>query len=416
MMNRTQPPTSRPVRGDAVGLPTSTRLPHRRSGRFASLLAAAAAIAVVCPAVVSPAAADDWPTFRNGPLQQGVAAEALGASLELAWSKPTADGVTATAAIVDGQVYVGTLGGQVWCLDLATGDEVWTYETELPDDSFRPGFNAAATVAFGAVFLGDEEGVLHAIDRKTGQARWTYATDGEIDAAATPVTLDAGDSILVGSHDGRLYCLDAASGDVRWTYEVGDRISCSTAIDGDRTFLAGCDGELHVVNIQTGESVGQIPLGSPTLAAPSLRDGTLYVATQGGTVLAIDPQSPDPDATQKWLREFGGDIRSSTAVTDDIVLVGNRDKTLRALSRADGATRWEKRVRSRIDSSPVIAGELAFFGASDRTVYGVRLSDGEEVWSHKTSRGVVASPAIADGYLVIGVEGPKGALLGFRAK
>ena len=356
----------------------------------------------------------EWATFRGGPLQQGLAGTTLPEQPTLAWRKPAPDGVTATAAIVKGRVYVGTLGGRVWCLDLADGEELWTFENPLPENSYRPGFNAAPAVAFGLVVLGDEDGIVHAFDQTTGEEKWTHEADGEIDAAAMPVTLAAGESFLVGSHGGSLVCLDAADGQPRWTYTVGDRISCSTAIAAGRTFIAGCDGELHIVDIETGQRVGGLPLGSPTLASPSLRAGRLFVATQAGAVQAIDLSPDGPEAIVGWAREFGGDIRSSTAVTDAVVIVGSRDKRLRALSLADGSDVWTTPARSRIDSSPVVAGDRVYFGSNDRTLYAADLATGEIVWEYKVARGISASPALAEGHLVIGVEGPKGELLCFE--
>ena len=59
------------------------------------------------------------------------------------WKKTFKDGgFEATAAIVDGMVYVGSFDGNLYALRLATGEEKWKFHTEL-------GFKAAPAVARG---------------------------------------------------------------------------------------------------------------------------------------------------------------------------------------------------------------------------------------------------------------------------
>ncbi|MGH7199810.1 MAG: PQQ-binding-like beta-propeller repeat protein, partial [Planctomycetaceae bacterium] len=72
---------------------------------------------------------NDWPSFRGGDLQRGVAGSDLPDQLELLWKLPAADGVVATAAIVDDRVYVPCLNGHLLCLDRNTGREIWKYRS-----------------------------------------------------------------------------------------------------------------------------------------------------------------------------------------------------------------------------------------------------------------------------------------------
>src|SRR5947209_13935089 len=87
------------------------------------------ALTLILPAL----AAADWPLFRGDPLQTGVAAEPLPASLALRWQLPTGNGQTGridgAAAIVNGTVYVGSFDEFLYALDLATAS---------PSGSTRP--------------------------------------------------------------------------------------------------------------------------------------------------------------------------------------------------------------------------------------------------------------------------------------
>ncbi len=76
-----------------------------------------------------------WSSFRNGTLQQGVATSKLPAKLTLLWRVSSPDGIEATAAIVGDRVYIGTLKGDVLCLDKETGEEIWTVSVDRRSES-----------------------------------------------------------------------------------------------------------------------------------------------------------------------------------------------------------------------------------------------------------------------------------------
>ena len=105
---------------------------------------------------------------------------------------------------------------------------------------------------------GDEDGMMHAVDRRTGKAKWKFRTGAEI---AGSVAL-FGDKLVFGSHDSFLYCLKAADHSLVWKpFQTENFINCSTAIEADNTFIAGCDTKVRVINLVSGKQVSEVPLG-----------------------------------------------------------------------------------------------------------------------------------------------------------
>src|SRR6266849_2159514 len=74
--------------------------------------------------------AADWPVFRGNALQDGTSVEKLPAQLAELWQFKTGDGIEGAPAIADGVVYAGDLDGTLWCIDAASGKELWKYATE----------------------------------------------------------------------------------------------------------------------------------------------------------------------------------------------------------------------------------------------------------------------------------------------
>ncbi len=244
--------------------------------------------------------------------------------------------MVACAAIVGDQVYVPCLNGQLVSVDRKTGKQQWSYrsiESKNPND-FAPGFKAAPTVTNELVYIGDEDGMMHAIDRRTGKAKWKFRTGAEI---AGSVAL-YGDKLVFGSHDSFLYCLKASDHTPAWKpFQTENFINCSTAIEADNTFIAGCDTKVRVINLISGKQVSEVPLGEGAylIASPAVMGDVLYVGTHDGRVVAVDWRKQKVVWTytdENHLLEY----RSSAAVTDKYVILGGYDKELHCLDRQNG--------------------------------------------------------------------------------
>jgi outer membrane protein assembly factor BamB len=336
--------------------------------------------------------AEDWPLFRGDLLGTGESHDALPDELAVLWKfAPTGAVWDSTAVIVGERVYVGSLEGTFYCLNLATGEPIWKMKTEL-------GFSAPAGVRDGKVFVGDADGMFYCLNAENGDVLWKLETQAEINSAPGFYQ----DRVLFGSQDATLYCVPIASGDITkgWKFAASDQIRCTPTIVENRCFVAGCDSKLHVIDVDNGREVAAVEIGSPTGCAPAIRGDYVYFGTEGGTFQAINWRT----AQSHWSVDSpkGQPYRSSAALGKKAVIVGGRDKLLRALSFDKGEEAWSFPTRGKIDSSPVICGERVFFGSSDGRIYALRLDDGKEAWRYEMGGDVVASPAIASGRLVIG--------------
>lgn len=332
-----------------------------------------------------------WPMFRGDPQATGVSPDQLSDDPQLIWKVALPDAsFEATATIVDGMVYIGSLDGNLYALELATGKEKWRFPTEL-------GFYAAASVRDGHLYVGDADGAFYCIDVANGQQKWSVQARAEIDGAAN----FHGDHVLFGSQDATLYCLDAATGREVWKHTIDDQIRCSPTIIDDRAFVAGCDGHLHVIDLTNGESVSKVAIDSQTGCTPAASGDFVYFGTEGGVFFCIDWRQGEivwkyHDASRSLP------FRSSAALTDEIVVVGGRDKQVHAFDPKNGAVRWKFPAKARIDSSPVIVAGRAYVGGADGRLYGLDLQSGEAAWEYEAGGGFIASPAVAEGRLVIG--------------
>ena len=177
-------------------------------------------------------------------------------------------------------------------------------------------------------------------------------------------------------------------------------VNGSAVVAGDRTFVAGCDSDLHILDLKTGKEIAAIPLDGQAAATAAIDGDHAYVGTMANELLSVDLAKRE--VAWKFESKKSQPFYSSAAVKDDLVVVGCRDKQIHAVHRKTGQLVWSFATKSRVDSSPVFAGDRIYVGSSDGSLYVLERTKGTLIQRIELGRGVVAGPAIAHGRLVIG--------------
>lgn len=354
------------------------------------------------------AAEPSWPFFRGDGQMSGISKEVLKPPLRKAWAFKAEDGFVATAVIAGGKVFIGSLDGKFYALNLESGKELWTYKTELS-------IEGSACVHGNAVVFGAGDGSVYALSADKGEFLWKHETDGEI-LAGTNIyesKMTGKTYVLVGSYDNNLYCLDIATGKVVWTYPTEGAVNGAPSVVGDQILFGGCDTFIHSISAETGKVTNgdekPIEVGAPITNSIIVRGDRAYVAHYNNRVVSFDLTK----RTQRW--EFGETdfaFWASPAVTDDAVYVAGRDKRVYRINPEDGSEVWSFKARGRVDSSPVISGKTLYVGSDDGFLYALDTESGDELWASDIGEDIRSSPAIAGGNLLIATG--EGSVLAFR--
>jgi len=351
-------------------------------------------LAVVLGVLVAGAVAGaaDWPLARGDAQMRGVGVATLPDQLAEVWAFKCGDAVETTPIVVGNVVYVACLDKHLYAIDLKTGAQVW--KRKLGSFKASPGFDG------GRVYVGDLEGKVYAVDAAKGDLVWTFETQGEIHAAPNFV----GGDILIGSHDATLYRLNR-DGKKVWEYKIDGPINAAAAVAGDRTFVAGCDSLLHVVEVATGKPLGTVDLGGQAAATAAVEGDTAYVGTMANQVLAVNWK------TLKRGWEFEAKRRqqpfySSAAVTTDLVVIGGRDKRVYALDRATGKEKWSFVTEGNVDASPVVVGSRVYVGCLSNTgeFYALDLATGKLAQAITLDSAVGGTVGVGPDCLLVGTD------------
>ncbi|MBC7353470.1 MAG: PQQ-binding-like beta-propeller repeat protein, partial [Thermogutta sp.] len=358
----------------------------------------------------------DWPVFRGTPTATGLVLGRFDQPPKQAWAFTAEnDSFTATPVVADNTVFLGGNEGNFYAVDLQTGQKRWAWKAPA-------GIVAPAGYWNGHVYVGDINGGFHCLRAQTGDPVWQKEVEGEIDGGPGFATLPSGKQVVVfGSQDTFLYCVDAQTGEIVWKGGGHDQIRCTPPIVEGRTFIAGCDGKLHVVEIQNGREIAAIDLEGPTGSTPAVVGSLAYVGTENGVFFGIDWKR----AKVVWRYDNeneGGAFRASAAVNERYVVVGSRDKAVHCFDRITGRHVWRFPTRRYVDASPVIVrathqadpdNDLVLAASLDGHVYAVRIRDGQSPWALTVGGAISASPVVVQNALLVATE--DGDLLCYRA-
>ncbi len=237
------------------------------------------------------------------------------------WTFETEYQVKSSVAVVNGKVYTGADDGNIYCLNAATGVKIWeTYaggvtKNQLGTGTYlniAPPVRSSPMVVGSRVYVGSLDGNLYCLNANTGTEIWKFETEGPI--LATPTIVDdkiyfpscTGGypmTLTTPSPNGDFYCLDANSGSVIWHREIpyvldrtffhGNHIHASPTVAEGMVFVSNGFYYNYALNASTGETIwtrtqrfnpnsGQDG-GVIQMNAPLYKYGRLYMNDYYGT-------------------------------------------------------------------------------------------------------------------------------------
>ncbi|MBN1189425.1 MAG: PQQ-binding-like beta-propeller repeat protein [Dehalococcoidales bacterium] len=259
----------------------------------------------------------------------------------LEWEFTVSGYAQGTPAIVDGKVYLTSwsyVGGHVYCLDLAAGNQVW--HTSWVPGSELPDWDTCGSpcVADGKVFLTTYNfqgfGELLALNAFDGSFAWEGTEEGRVRiierSDSTPACCN-GRLYLCGGCTGysdegeRTYCFDASNGNLIWQTAVDEEEgaldvgswTCSVAVADGKVFTGKLDREnncdyvgIYALDIDDGSVVWSCENGG---SSPAVCNEVIFTIDDG-KVWAFG----DPPSYPEWDVNQDGSINVL-----DMILVGN---------------------------------------------------------------------------------------------
>jgi outer membrane protein assembly factor BamB len=309
---------------------------------------------------------------------------------------PAKGSILSTPLVVGDRIYVGAAQddvfspyGTLYCLDRATGAELWHFEN---NKTMRQVYSTPCVVG-DRLYIGeglhqDAACKLYCLTADTGAKVWEFATESHTESS--PCVVDG--KVYFGAGDDGLYCVDANTGAKVWNF-AGYHIDTNPAVSGKRVFAAAGVGDLYkepailCLNAETGVKEWLMKTDLPAWGSPTVAGDCVYFGVGNGR---INERDPNP--------------------------VG----ALLCVRAADGSPVWQFNTGDSVLCKAEVDAVHAYFGSCDNNFLCVNRKTGRLCWQQSMGSPVVASAALlpcacGDGTRRVYALGSEGYLICFEA-
>lgn len=300
----------------------------------------------------------------------------LDSDFSVLWTFPTGDedpkidleAVYTTPVIVDATVYIAGYSGDVYALNLETGEPVWDFDAvdpivaglaagestvyvateggdlyalDVADGSVKERFAAgdgvwgAPLLAEGALYVSSVSGVLYALDAETLDPVWDRPYRTNHGLITDPVLADG--TVLVGGIDRTLHAVNAEDGGGVWSYKADNWFYGRPLVEDGTVYAPNLDSELYALDLQSGDVLWTFSAEDTLRSAPVRVGDTLIIVDGGGTVYGLDTEA-EGDERLKWSKELGKKVLSNPLVLEGQVLISAQGGELFRLDDVEEGT------------------------------------------------------------------------------
>jgi outer membrane protein assembly factor BamB len=218
---------------------------------------------------------------------------------ERVWEPIELTDVNRGGVTVDGdRAYVADAGGEVFAIDVTSGDVAWSQPVGGPVDGAPAVADEAVIVAVRGTANAPGAAIV-ALEAADGSERWRLDIDAQVVTFASAPSV-GGDVALAAFSDGTVRAFGLADGRERWTARprpgstptLFDSAVSSTDGAAFVTDSAGITGSAYRIELSTGRVTWDFAINEPMIrGAPVISGGSLLVATTDGSLNALDPST-----------------------------------------------------------------------------------------------------------------------------
>ena len=252
---------------------------------------------------------------------------------ETVWQKQVGGEILALPVFTNNLVITSLGNGKVIAFDIDTGEQRWSYHSDVPALSLRG--SSGMVENQGAIFFGLPRGKVGGVLTDDGRAIWQQviaSSKGQnelanvIDVDGTPLIL--GGTLYAVAYNGNLAALELRTGKVLWKRAYSSYQSMT--VDGYNLYVTTTDGHVYAIDRRSGlEKWGQRGLENRGLSAPALLNGYIAVTDFEGYLHLLDSEQGNFVA-QTQLDSAG--YIAKPVVDHDLLYLLSKDGLLSAIS------------------------------------------------------------------------------------
>jgi outer membrane protein assembly factor BamB len=275
-------------------------------------------------------------------------------------------------------VYAADYNGQLWNLDLASGDEIWS-------QSFDQKITSGVVVFENDLYIATQDGMLHSIAKESGEVQWSQPLSSE---SIAPVVVDK-TQVYIRTIDGHLTAFERTSGKQNWTYEAALPVltvhgTGSPVLLQSLVITGFANGKLVALDRELGiprwNKRLAIPQGRSELerlvdldGTPLVEEGIVYATAYHGKLSAIGY-----DGKTQWETELSSYFGPALGLGN--LYITRDDDHVQAYDQVNGASVWsQSALQGRFLNQPVKHDNYVVVADFEGYVHVLAQVDGEMV-------------------------------------
>jgi outer membrane protein assembly factor BamB len=225
--------------------------------------------------------------------------------------------------------------------------------------------------------------------------------------------------------------------DLKWRYNASSAVGKTILVIDGIAYFNTMDGKLYALDIKTGKKIGHRKINVDGTCA--YQDTNIFIALRYGdeTLFKYNLKrakndwkidagdiSSEPlllndeiaitalyqhidlyktsDGSKIWQTKTDGQIRSSPAYHNGIIVFGCDDGFIYAVGKTSGQLRWKFKTNAGVQATPAIKDTIVYIGSSDKTFYAIGIKSGKLIWSFNAKGQILNTPAIDDNVVLFG--------------
>lgn len=258
--------------------------------------------------------------------------------------------------VIDNDVILSFAGDKDYSLlsyNLETGLTNWRINlgylqtSPVPKDNF--------------VYIGSLNGNFYKVNIKTDSIYWQYSTKSQIHSTCAIEN----DKAVFGSDNGNIYCLNTGDGSLAWKLNTGAPVFATPLINDGKVFIGSFDTNYYCINIADGSVKWKKNLGTKITAGTALYNKTDIIF--GGINGVLYSLKAD-DGSLNWQNTTKGSIVSSPLCSGNNIYFTSYDYNLYCIESLTGKELWKYTLDGKSKTSPVIWKDFLIV-AADKVVY-----------------------------------------------
>ncbi len=228
---------------------------------------------------------------------------------------------------------------------------------------------------------------------------WSVETSGSQNSTSIVIYKDI---LFVSDLAGKIYGFDWISGKEIGFEKYSGSIPVAPVINGLRMFLLVNNLNERYSTLKNYDLTGGKVLTESVIAGSvqnemlKLSDG-IIVLSDNGELIKFNLVG-----TREWSVPTKVSSKSSPASNGNLILFGNENGELIAISASNGEIKYRKKISDGIEGDLSIDGVNAYFGDNKGNLVSVTVEDGNINWQFNTKSKILVTPVFDESKIIVG--------------